>query len=270
MKGLKTSVLALSVAAAPMLAVADIRMLDDSAMGDITGQAGVTIELETKVNIDRFTYTDEGSLNVNDIEIGGTNRVDLFSELGVNITSRPPSDLLDNIRINIDLLSDGDAVINILPLTFGAVDIRISTGEWTLDGATDSTTVLDNFHMDALIASGTIRVDTATDVMNFRTDFAIDDMDFDAPFMAIGVRDMQVTGADYDLTAPQPLDLFARVEMDIYKAPNAAGNESLAIDLAEFRADIRVGSLLVGGASVGSIALDNLAISDTSMRIYGH
>lgn len=270
MKGLKTSVLALSVAATSMSALADIRMLDDSTMGNITGQGGVTIELETKVNIGRFTYTDEGSLNVDDIEIGGTNRIDLFPELGVNITSRPPSDLLDNIRINIDVLSDGDAVINILPLTFGAVDLQISTGEWNLAGATDSTTILDNFHMDALIASGTIRVDTATDVLNFRTDFAIDEMEFDAPFLAIGVRDMRLTGADYDPDAPQPLDLFARVEMDIYKAPNAAGVDSLAIDLAEFRSDITVGSVLIGGASIGSIAMDNLAITNTSLRVYGH
>ncbi len=35
--------------------------MDDSAMGNITGQAGVTIELETKVSIGTFSYTDEGS-----------------------------------------------------------------------------------------------------------------------------------------------------------------------------------------------------------------
>lgn len=144
MQGLKPSLLALSVAAMPLAAGADIQMLDDSAMGNITGQAGVTIELETQVNIDQFIYTDEGSLTVDDIEVGGSNRTDLFPELGVNITSQPPSELLDNIRINIDVLSDGDAVINILPLTFGAVDMRISTGAWKLVGTTDSTTILDN------------------------------------------------------------------------------------------------------------------------------
>lgn len=270
MEGLKKNLLALSVALVPTMACAEIHMLDEHTMGNITGQAGVTIELETKLNIDRFIYTDEGSLEVNDISVGGTNRTDLFAEMGNNLTGLGPSDLLDNIRINIDVLNDGDAVINILPISFGAVDLRVTTGDWNLVGTTDSTNILSNFQMDALIGSGTIRVDTATDQLHFRTDIAIDDMDFDVPFLAIGIRDLRLTGADYDLDAPQPLDVFARVDMDIYKAPNAAGDDSLAIDLADFRADMSVGGVLVGGTSIGSIAMDNLAITNTQLRIYGH
>ena len=271
MKGLKQTLLALSISAVPWGASADIQMLDDTAMSDITGQAGVSIELETKVNIGQFRYTDEGSLAINDIEVGGTNRTNLFSEMNTNLTSHPASDLIDNIRIDIDVLADGDALINILPIpVLGAVDFRVSTGAWNLEGTGGSTTILDNFHMDALIGSGTIRVDTATDVMNFRTDIAIDDMEFDAPFLALGVRDMRLTGADYDPVAPQPLYLFATVELDIYKAPNSANVETLAIDLAEFRSDVTIGGVLVGGTSIGSVAMDNLAISNTSMLVYGH
>ncbi|KMQ74166.1 DUF6160 family protein [Marinobacter subterrani] len=58
--------------------------------------------------------------------------------------------------------------------------------------------------------------------------------------------------------------------MDIYKAPNHAGVDSLAVDLQSFEADIRIGGILVGGTSIGSIAMDNLAITNTSMLIYGH
>ena len=116
MKGLKPTLLALCVAGVPPAAVAEIQMLDDSAMGMITGQAGVTIELETKLNIDRFIYTDEGSMEINDIFVGGTNRSDMFSELGVNLMggAAQETDLLDNVRIEIDILSDGDAIINVL------------------------------------------------------------------------------------------------------------------------------------------------------------
>lgn len=270
MKGLKPSLLALCVAGAPPAAMAEIQSLDEAAMGNITGQAGVTIELETKVNIDRFIYTDEGSLEVNDIFVGGGNRNDYFSELGFNLTGQAPTDRIDNLRINIDIANDGDAIINILPMAFGAVDFTVATGAWNLVGTGGSTTILDNFKMDALIGSGTIRVDTATDKLNFKSAFAIDDMDFDVPFLAIGIRDFRLTGADYDLTAPQPLDLFAEVNMDIYKAPNAAGVDSLAVDLQSFTADIRIGGVLVGGTSIGSIAMDNLAITNTAMRIYGH
>ncbi|MDK9558165.1 DUF6160 family protein [Marinobacter sp. M216] len=270
MKGLKPTLLALCVAGVQPAAMAEIQMLDDSVMGNITGQAGVTIELETKLNIDRFIYTDEGSLEINEIFVGGGGRNDYFPELGFNLTGQAPSDLLDNVRINIDIANDGDAIINILPMAFGAVDLTVATGAWNLTGTGGSTTVLDNFRMDALIGSGTIRVDTATDKLNFRTDFAIDDMDFDVPFLALGIQDFQLTGADYDLSAPQPLRLFAGVEMDIYKAPNSQNVDSLAIDLQTFAADIRIGGVIVGGTSIGSIAMDNLAITNTSMLIYGH
>lgn len=269
MKGLKPELLALCILGASPVVVADIQSLDDSVMSGITGQAGITIELETKLNIDRFIYTDEGSLEINDIFVGGTNRTDMFSEMHLNLNGAA-TDRLDNIRINIDIASDGDAIINLLPLSFNAVDIRVSTGAWNLMGTGGSTTILDNFHMDALVGSGTIRIDTATDTLNFKTDIAIDDMDFDIPFLALGIRDFQLTGADYDRQAPQPLRLFAHVDLDIYKAPNSQGVESLAIDLQTFEADIRIGGVIVGGTSIGSVALDNLAITDTSLRVYGH
>ncbi|WP_303292022.1 DUF6160 family protein [Marinobacter sp. SS5-14b] len=269
MKGLKPTLFALCVCGAPSLAMAGFQPLDDGSMGNITGQAGVTIELETKLNIDRFIYTDEGSLEINDIFIGGANRTDMFSEMGLNLNG-DANDRLDNIRINIDIARDGDAIINLLPLSFNAVDFRMSTGAWNLTGTGGSTTVLDNFNMDMLIGSGTIRVDTATDKLRFQTDIAIDDLDFDAPFLAVGIRDLQLTGADYDLDAPQPLRVFANVDLSIYKGANAAGADALAIDLAAFEADVRIGGVLIGGTSIGSVALDNLAITNTTMRIYGH
>lgn len=275
MKGLKTSTVALCLGIAPGLALAEIRTLDDSQMGNVTGQSGVTIELQTRVNIDEVRYTDEGSLAVNDVFVGGANRTDFFDEMNIPLSGTTPTDLLDGFRMDIDVLSDGDAIINLLPSGgLRAVDLRVATGEWVLEGEgagnTDSTTILDNFQMDALIGSGTLRVDTETDTLNVKTDIAIDDMDFDAPFLAMGVRDVVVTGSDYDLDAPQPLDVFAPVELNIYEGSNAAGNSSLAVDVAQFEADIRVGGILIGGTSIGALAMDNLSVSGTNMRVYGH
>ncbi|PVY75314.1 hypothetical protein C8D92_10731 [Tamilnaduibacter salinus] len=275
MKGFKTSTVALCLGLAPGLGMAEIQPLDDSQMGNVTGQSGVTIELQTRINIDEVRYTDEGSLAVNDVFVGGANRTDFFSEMNLDLAGSTPTDLLDDFRMDIDVLSDGDAVINLLPAgLLRAVDVRVATGEWVLEGEgagnTDSTTIMDNFQMDALIGSGTLRVDTATDTLNIQTDIAIDDLDFDAPFLALGVRDVVVTGADYDLDAPQPLDVFAPVELNLYEGNNATGNSSLAIDLAQFEADIRVGGVLIGGTSIGSLAMDNLSVSGTNMRVYGH
>ncbi|ADP97212.1 conserved hypothetical protein, secreted [Marinobacter adhaerens HP15] len=273
MKGLKPTLLALCVAGVPPAAVAEIQMLDDSAMGMITGQAGVTIELETKLNIDRFIYTDEGSMEINDIFVGGTNRSDMFSELGVNLMggAAQETDLLDNVRIEIDILSDGDAIINVLPQTFGAVDLRVSTGAWNLTGTGGSTTILDNFNADILMGGANIEIDADTDVMNLRTDIAVDDMDFDMPFLALGIRDFRLTGNTYDPVRNKNIpDLFAKVDLDIYKRANSLGVDSLAIDLNSFNADITMGGVLVGGTSIGTVFVDDLAITNTQLLVYGH
>ncbi|MGO3694494.1 MAG: DUF6160 family protein, partial [Marinobacter sp.] len=34
--------------------------------------------------------------------------------------------------------------------------------------------------------------------------------------------------------------------------------------------DMSIGQVLIGGTSIGSVALDNLSVQNTAMRIYGH
>ncbi|MDX1597343.1 MAG: DUF6160 family protein [Marinobacter sp.] len=272
MKGLKPEVLALGIAMVPVMGLADIQLLDDSAMGEITGQAGVSIELETRVDIDRFLYVDEGAFAVNDISIGGAERTDFFGFAG--IAGPTATNRLDNIRIDVDVLADGDAAINIVPINFAAVDFRITTGAWELlatDGSGDYTRLVDNFYAEGLMARGSVHVDTATDVMRLRTAFAIETMDFDVPFLAMGVRGLQITGADYDRTFVSPLDLFAEVDLYIYQGARlSGGGSSLAIDMPSFRADVGIEEVIIGQQSIGQVFVDDLAITDTAMRVYGH
>lgn len=103
MKGLKKIVLATAIAAAPFATQAGMKALDDTAMGNVTGQAGVTIELETRVEIGKFTYTDEGSFSVSGIELGG-------STVGTDVAG---NELLDELAIDIDVNANGDAVIHV-------------------------------------------------------------------------------------------------------------------------------------------------------------
>lgn len=272
MKGLKPTLLALCVAGVPPAAVAEIQMLDDSAMGMITGQAGVSIELETKVDIGQFLYIDEGALAINNISIGGAERSDFF---GFNGLGGPTStDLLDNIRIDIDVLADGDAAINIQPQYFNAVDFRITTGAWELlatNGSNEYTTLMNNFFAEGVLGRGSIHIDTQSDVMRLRSAFAIETMEFDVPFLALGIRGMSITGADYDQTFPSVLDLFAEVDLYVYHGARLSnGASSLAIDMPSFRADVGIDQVIVGQQSIGSVLVDDLAITNTAMRIYGH
>lgn len=103
MKGLKKIALVTAIAAAPFAAQADMKALDDTAMGNVTGQSGVTIELETQVEVGKFTYTDEGSFSVSGIKLGGSTVA----------TGDTGNELLDELKIDIDINEAGDAVIHV-------------------------------------------------------------------------------------------------------------------------------------------------------------
>lgn len=83
-------VLALSL---PTTAMAEFQPLDDSTLSGVSGQAGITIELETKINIDRLTWTDEGSLNVNNLRLSGHNDT-----------------TLDNLKLTVDIAGTGEVL----------------------------------------------------------------------------------------------------------------------------------------------------------------
>ena len=83
-------ILALSL---PLPAMAEFRPLDDRALSGVTGKAGVTIELETKLSIDRLSWIDEGSLNVNGLRLSGQNDT-----------------TLDNLKVTVDIAGDGEVL----------------------------------------------------------------------------------------------------------------------------------------------------------------
>lgn len=64
---------------------------------------------------------------------------------------------------------------------------------------------------------------------------------------------------------------FAEVELDVYKGARQAGSgDALAIDMPVFRADVGIEEVIVGQHSIGQVFMDDLAVSNTAMRIYGH
>lgn len=310
MKGLKKIALATAIAAAPFAANAELQALNDSAMGNVTGQAGVTIELETKVSIGQFKYTDEGSFAVNDIVLGGS-----------GVAGGTGTELLDQLKIDIDVAQDGDAIIHVGSLqtdpATGApvpIDWGMTAGSVELignDATGDTTTLISNLSMYGDLAALDIKVDTATDHLNAVVAFDIDDMDFDVDFLGIGIRDMTISGAgtnfDYDgngSTAAEEagagntvvegydqttlegqlalgkLTNYANVDLDVYKGSGLGASTAtnvLRVDVNNVYMDVNIADVQIGGdiangsgLSIGSVALDNLAITDTKLAIYGH
>ena len=92
----RKSLACLSLMAGASLAVpamAEFQPLDDTTLAGVTGQAGVTIELETKLNIDHLIWTDEGSLGVNGLRLSGQNDT-----------------VLDNMKLTIDIAGSGEVL----------------------------------------------------------------------------------------------------------------------------------------------------------------
>lgn len=278
MKGLKKLALATAVAATPFAAHADLKALDDSAMGNVTGQAGVSIELETEVSIGEFRYTDEGYLSVNDIYIGGGT---VERDGSGNVTG--VSGLLDDLLIDIDVEADGDAYIDVHSISGAPIDFAVGVGSASLnatDGSGDTTLLASDIGIEGGLAQLNIRVDTATDDLIMNVGFNVTDMDMDVDFLGVNIRDMRVMGANFletggagvDPTDPTTLaNAYAFATITVGKGTSAAtGGDALEIAIPDFRADIIVGAVEIGGASIGSFQMDNLAVTNTNMKVYGH
>lgn len=278
MKGLKKLALATAVAATPFAAHADLKALDDSAMGNVTGQAGVSIELETEVSIGEFRYTDEGYLSVNDIYIGGGT-----VERDGSGTVTGVSGLLDDLLIDIDVEADGDAYIDVHSISGAPIDFAVGVGSASLnatDGSGDTTLLASDIGIEGGLAQLNIRVDTATDDLIMNVGFNVTDMDMDVDFLGVNIRDMRVMGANFletggagvDPSDPSTLaNAYAFATITVGKGTSAAtGGDALEIAIPDFQADIIVGAVEIGGASIGSFQMDNLAVTNTNMKVYGH
>lgn len=298
MKGLKKIALVAAIAAAPIASHAGMKALDDTTMGNVTGQAGVTIELETRVDIGKFTYTDEGSFSVSGIALGGA---------GV-ATGDVDAQLLDQLKIDIDINAAGDAVIHVgslntqelpdgtvapMPIDWG---MTANSMELTAQDGSQSTTLLSRLSGHGNLSQLDIVVhNDGVGDLQLDVGFNVVDMEFDVDFLGVGVSGMSIMGADYTetlaayvgsgMTEAQAKALlsttnFATASLSVYKGDglgDSAMTDVLRIDVSNVAMDLTIDDVIVGGTiddvatrSIGSIALDNLVISDTKLAVYGH
>jgi hypothetical protein len=108
MKGLKKIALASAVAAVSAGAQAELKALDDSALGELTGQAGLTIDVETSYTLGEFQYKDAGSVFLTGLSLGGnTGAAEAGFAAATGNASSVGGSYLDNYRIYIDIAGDG-------------------------------------------------------------------------------------------------------------------------------------------------------------------
>lgn len=279
MKGLKKVALATAVAAAPFAAQAELQAMDDSMMGNVTGQAGVTIELETQVSIGQFTYTDEGTFAVKDIELGGAlasssqSAADYAAATGAGA-------LLDQLKIDIDIADDGDAIIHVGSLqTDGSgnpipIDWGMTAGSMELEGNGGENTVLVS-NMDAwgLLGALDIVVDTddvdgqaGTGTLNIDAAFTVEEMSFDVDFLGVGIAGMTIKSSESSGEVLGQAGLLAILAEDP-GAPTAEEQRKVGLAQAGFAIvglDIYKGNGLGASTATGVLRVD---VDDVLMDI---
>jgi len=107
MKGLKKITLVSAIAAISAGAQAELQVLNDSSMSEMTGQAGLTIDVQTEWTIGEFAYQDAGFLLLQNMQQGGAT-----------------GGLMDNIRLTIDVAGSGAAVGGDAWLSYGFSEVK--------------------------------------------------------------------------------------------------------------------------------------------------
>jgi|AntRauTorcE11898_2_1112593.scaffolds.fasta_scaffold33693_1 hypothetical protein len=299
MKGLKKIALCSAVALAPFAANAELKALDDTAMGSVTGQAGVTIDISnTRVDIGEIAYQDQGFLALSGVKLGGES---VFDDADAS------SDFLDDIRLTIDVagtdidlgapapataylssalgagyaninstdatVDDGDLVISLRSQTAGqAVDFGLGIENVEL-GAQSSTvgdirsgtgTVLvSNLEMTGQIGPIDIVIDGSSNNMNINAFFNAQG-DLTLPFMntSMGFKLHNNRGESFALFGA---DGFAHAQVDIN-----AGTTGLSVDVTDFSGDLDLTDITFGTSpSIGNLYMTDLKIQ-ASMEVYGH
>lgn len=109
--------ISVAISVATVSVQAEMASIDDAVMSDITGQAGVTIEMSTALTVGQVTYKDEGSVLINTIAIGGG------LTAGAVTGSMVQTQTID-VNANGDLVIGGSA--GSVGLTVGSIQLQDS------------------------------------------------------------------------------------------------------------------------------------------------
>ncbi|MBZ2167917.1 DUF6160 family protein [Marinobacter sp. F4216] len=303
MKGLKKVVLATAVAAAPFAAQAELKALDDTSMSSVTGQAGVTIDLEATVSIGEVAYQDGGYLAFTGVDITGSDGVSALDNVRmfIDVVGASGTDLgspargaaylgglgIDASTVNeaLPALDDGDLVISLRAqdptagvdygLGIDTISLAESTGtrgNLYEAGVTTSTVLVSDLQIGGNL--GPIDIVIKEDTKN---------MNINAYFNAFGSLDMPFVGTsmnfalhnnrgDSTATGGSQQTSFAHAQVDVSVTPGyaATSDDTLHVVVQDFSGDLDLTNINTGGtASIGSLYMTDLAIT-ADMHIYGH
>jgi len=307
MKGFKKLALVAAIAA-PFTSVHALEAISDADLSGMTGQAGVTIELDTKVTMDSFTYTDtdtNGSVVMSNIAFGGAS-VATSSTAAWN-----EGDRFDEVKIDIDVLESGSLLIHLGSIDTAGVltdtnplDFGLSVGSFGLTGTNGTSVIASNIALAGTLGPQDIVIanNGANGLIQAQGYFEIKDGGMNIDVAGVGVSNLTIgqnsnpfadgNGKLVDYTDSDKVaaltggatrdasqvgtgdDNWAFYAVTINTADSADGTvtNALAFTVDSFNVDIAM-EVGIGNGSVnniGRIAMENLDVSGTKMVVYGH
>jgi hypothetical protein len=267
--------LTISLIASNSFSYAGFQSIDDADLGAISGQAGITIESDLYLTIGSLDYKDEGSIVINQIEVGGANKATYFGkDWGESSHS---GSKLDGSLITIDVLDDGDLVISgaVNPkLGGGVIDFGIAIGEIQLRSADTlhTSTVIKSINLSGIATKFRAKIDAQTNHILTEAQIGIDDLDLDISGLNIKVENAFIAAPSYfeSLNEWGEQGLALQDTTVIIKTDMYADDAGLKIDTQQLEFDMGIESLSIGAASIGSFNLNDVALSQSSSLIYGH
>lgn len=185
----------------PILAQAQLRTLSDAAMRATTGQSGLTIEMQTDISIDQIRYTDQGSLNINNVHLSGSDGVSPLDNMTWTLDIAGPGELL-----NYGFSEVATAAAN---GTLASSDVSDPNVQWALSNYSSSGGVYGrNYNAgDLVLHLGPTNPNAYTSLSNFNNaiDFGL----------SIGRIETQGTGSFSGNTT----SLFSGINMQGYLGP---------------------------------------------------
>lgn len=264
MKFLKKASLTAAIAAASISAQAGMVALDDVAMSDVTGQAGVSLTVNlasgtgtnSAVQIGGIDYTTDGQVNIDNITIGTANAggININHEIKVNASGQ-----LEITGTAVEGLQIGVGAVQLSAKnadgTFTRTgDALLGNVELNLDLGASNTTIGANstFGVDGV---GTANGATANTIVIASTSSL---QLKESSLEALG-GNVTVTGLTFDKDGGA-----ATINQKIY----ATGN-GVHIVMESIEGTLNVGAIGIGGGNIGGLAVRDITMSGTTTTIRG-
>ena len=244
MKTFQKIALVSAIAAAPFAVQADLTPMEDSLMGNTTGQAGVTVEISiggSGISIGEIEYADEGSVLIQNVTVNNVN----------------------NLTQTIDVDAEGNLLMGTTPVA--GIELAIgdtvldTTGQYSavaLKGTAGTTELVNNLNMTVSLGASTTQIMNLAGTNSLATQAQADGFGAEAFNGSVAIRStssLEITDLD--------VGLFG------YTADQAAAKADLAINGGN--ADGVAGTQDATEAGTAAAFANGSAIQISDVKFYG-